>query len=260
MIRTLFIIAGAALVLCVACLAGAFALGGSDMARNGWAWTLTDEGGETIRIERTRDSGAVDFGPETTRTLAWGEGRSLEIDSRLDVEYVQGAANTVVITGPKALADRVRLDAGRLYLDDREDTVVLGWNRDGRFARSRRDALKVVVTAPAVNRFELRGSGDLTLTAYDQPSLAVAISGSGEIEAHGRADTVDVSIAGSGEADLEALAVRQATVRIAGSGDARVGPSESADISIAGSGDAVLTSRPADVRQRIAGSGDVRHD
>ena len=39
MIRTLFIIAAAGLVLATASLGGAFALGGRDMARHGWAWT-----------------------------------------------------------------------------------------------------------------------------------------------------------------------------------------------------------------------------
>ena len=38
MIRTLLIIAGAALVLAIATLGGAAAIGGQDLARHGWAW------------------------------------------------------------------------------------------------------------------------------------------------------------------------------------------------------------------------------
>ena len=61
MIRTLFIIAGAALVLCLAALGGALALGGSDLQRHGWAWTIRDEDGETVRFERIKGDGADDL-------------------------------------------------------------------------------------------------------------------------------------------------------------------------------------------------------
>lgn len=245
MIRTLFIIAGAALVLCAIAFAGAFALGGHDLARNGWAWTFIDTDGDRIRIERVETGNAT---PTVTRELAWTGGDSLIIESALDVRYVQGAEAGVAITAPEAVAERVRLEDGRLYLDDGGQRFVLG----------RRERVRIVVTAPSVTNFELRGSGDLTISGYDQPRLSVGISGSGEVEASGQAASVAIRIAGSGEADLEDVVTQRASISIAGSGDARVGPSESADISIAGSGDAILTSRPADIRQRIAGSGRIR--
>ena len=109
MIRTLFIIAGAALVLCMVTLGGAIALGGHDLQRHGWAWTIKDRDGESIRFERIKSGGTDDLGPFTTRTLTWTGGEALTIDSSIDVEYVQGPANTVVITGPKRLTDRVTL-------------------------------------------------------------------------------------------------------------------------------------------------------
>lgn len=49
MIRTLFIIAGAALVLCLVTVGGALAIGGHDLQRHGWAWTIKDQDGETDR-------------------------------------------------------------------------------------------------------------------------------------------------------------------------------------------------------------------
>lgn len=260
MIRTLFIIAGASLVLCVATIAGALALGGSDLARHGWAWTIEDRDGETIRFERVRGGQAEDLGPVTTRTLEWTGGDSLTVASSLDVDYVQGPGNSVVITGPKGLADRVRLENGRLYLDDGEERVVFGWG-DGHFsARSERDALKVVITAPGVRSFDLSGSGDLTITGYDQPSLTVAVAGSSDVTAQGRTDKVEVSISGSGEANLEALATKDARIAIAGSGEGRLAPTESAEVDISGSGEVVLTTRPAALRQTVSGSGEVRYD
>lgn len=260
MIRTLFIIAGAALVLCLAALGGALALGGSDLQRHGWAWTIRDEDGETVRFERIKGDGADDLGPHVTRTLAWTGGRTLRIESSIDVDYVQGDAANVVISGPKSLADRVRLENGRLFLTEGDESVVFGWSSHGVSARAERDELRVTVTAPNLDRFEVNGSGDLSIAGYDQPALAIDIAGSSEVRASGRTDALDLSISGSGDADLEDLATATAKVDIAGSGDARIAPTGETAVSISGSGDVALTDRPSKLTTDIAGSGDVYQD
>lgn len=255
MIRTLFIIAGAALVLCVVTVGGAVAIGGHDLQRHGWAWTFKDDNGESVRFERVKGGGTDDLGPFTTRTLAWTGGETLQIDAGLDVEYVQGAAATVVVTGPKGLVDRVRLQDGVLKMGDGDERVVFGWNGGNFSARSERDELKIVVTAPDVRRFAANGGGDLVITGYDKPAIAIDISGSADITATGRADRLDLTISGSGDADLNALTVKTAKVDISGSGDAAVAPTEEADIDISGSGDVNLSTRPAKVNSTVSGSG-----
>jgi len=259
MIRTLFIIAGAALVLCLAALGGAVALGGSDLQRHGWAWTIHDNDGESIRFERVR-RGEADLGPSVTRTLTWDGGQALRIDTSVDVEYAQGPEARVVVTGPKGLADRVRLENGRLYLADGQERAVVTWGRHGVDGWSESDALRVVVTAPDVTRFDVNGSGDLSIRDYDQPTLAIDIAGSADVTANGRTDALDLDISGSGEADLEALTLTDARVDLSGSGEARIGPSGQATVAIAGSGDVTLTTRPAKLTTDISGSGDVYQD
>ncbi|GAW41366.1 hypothetical protein SH203_01770 [Brevundimonas sp. SH203] len=257
MIRTLFIIAGAALVLCLVTVGGAVAIGGNDLQRHGWAWTFKDDDGETVRFERVKGGGTEDMGPFTTRTLAWTGGETLTVESSIDVEYVQGDAGSIVVTGPKALADRVTVENGRIRMADGDERVVFGWN-DGNFsARSQRDELKVVVTAPNVRRFVSSGSGDLTIRQYDQPSLALDVSGSSDVTASGRADRLDLDISGSGDADLAGLTLTDAKVDIAGSGEATVAASGTVDIDINGSGDVNLALRPAKLNSSVSGSGQV---
>lgn len=257
MIRTLLIIAGASLVLAMAALGGAAAIGGRDLARNGWSWTFHDDNGESVRFERVRGGGADDLGPMTTRDLDWTGADVLTIDSSVDVEFIQGAEAGVVVTGPRALVERVQLDGGRLSLSEGPERVVFGWDSNGPTASSQRDELRIVITAPAVNRFALEGSGHLTIRDYDQPTLAIEISGSGEVEATGETQALSVDIAGSGEADLQSLRATDATVNISGSGETRVAPTRRADIAISGSGDVTLTTRPSQVETDISGSGDV---
>ncbi len=266
MIRTLFIIAGAALVLCAVTVGGALAIGGHDLQRHGWAWTFRTNDGETVRIERVRGDEADDMGPTVTRTLTWTGGDALRIDSAIDVEYVQGDAATVVVTGPRALAERVRLDGGRLWLGQDEDgrvvnrSVIRYWNHNGLHIRSEPDELHVVVTAPAVERFDLNGSRSLTIANYDRPRLAIALAGSGEVTASGHTAALSLDISGSGEAELADLDARDAEVSISGSGDARIAATGTASIDIAGSGDVRLATRPAKVTTSVSGSGEVTQD
>lgn len=255
MTRTLLIIAGAALVLCLACLGGAAALGGRDLARNGWTWIVEDNGDESVRFERV--NGARDPGPDVTRTLPWTGGDSLRVEDSLDVTFIQGDQAGIVVTGPQAAVDRVDVTGGRISMKDGRERVTFGF-RPGSFrAWSDRERLRITVTAPAVSRFVVNGSGDLDIQAYDRDDLQVDVTGSGEVTATGKSRRLSLSINGSGDADLAALTLTDAEVAISGSGEARVGPTGKADITINGSGDVILTRRPATVNRSISGSGAV---
>ncbi len=258
MIRTLFIIAAAGLVLAAASLGGAFALGGRDLARHGWEWTFRDPDGDTVTFER--DDGARR--PEVTRTLAWTGGQSLTIDLSANVEYVQGDTPGVAVTGPADLVERVRLDGSRLsWIEDTDgpehERVVFGRHEGGRGIWVHSDQVRIVVTAPNINSFDLEGSSGLKLTNYDQDTLELDISGSGEITAYGKARALELDISGSGEADLTGLTLADANVAIAGSGDAVLTPTGDVRVTISGSGDVDLLTRPANLRQDVSGSGDV---
>lgn len=257
MIRTLFIITGASLVLAAVCLGGAAALGGRDLARHGWTWTIKDSDGESIRFERVEKA---DRGPHVTRTLTWNGGEVLGIDLAAEVRFVQGASPSVIVRGPREVVERVTLENGRLDLADGREQVTVNWDRHGIEAWSDSEDLQIVVTAPNVNRFDVRGSGRLAIENYDQPTLAVDLSGSGQITGRGRARTVEVDIAGSGEVDLDEVQTTDATVEISGSGEATIAPTGQARIDISGSGDVTLATKPANVISKISGSGDVHQD
>jgi len=251
MIRTLLIIAGAALVLAIASLTGAAGLAARDLDRNGGSWIIHD-GDDLIRIENIPGERA----PTMTRTMDWTGGDRLSVDLPADVTYVQGPEAGVVITGSRAIIDRVQIKDGRIMADG-PDEITFRWRAGGFTAWNDRDNLKVVVTAPSVTRFDLAGSQSLTIRDYDQPTLSIDISGSGDVSATGKTTTLDLDIDGSGEADLSDLVTTDAIVGISGSGEARVAPTGLARLSIAGSGDITLTTRPAKLESNVSGSGDI---
>jgi hypothetical protein len=257
MTRNLFIIAGASLVLSLACLGGAAALGGHDLAEHGWTWVISDsEPGarDNVHIQRG------DLGPTVTRTLAWDGDKSLTVDMSADVTYVQGDTAGVQVTGPKSAAERVRIVDGRIILDDEDDyaeRVVIRVGPTGIHGEGETERLKIVVTAPSVNSFRVAGSGDLTIERYHQPSLEVVIDGSGDVEATGEAASVTIRNNASGDADLAGLDVGDADIENAGSGEIEIGPRGKARVEISGSGDVRLTRKPASVEQSLTGSGDL---
>ena len=261
MIRTLITIAFASFILAMACLAGAAALGGRDIAENGWTipsewqYRITDRDGHG-RLERVRSSERV------TREIAWDGGESLMLDLPLDVTYIQGDESRVVIEGPKDYAERITLDGGRfglagdVHLDNSDVTIDLNGVR----VLDAGERIRITVTAPSVKTFAVNGSGDLDIRGYDQPELTVRVQGSGDVTGSGRSDAVKLDIVGSGSIDLADIEARDAQVTTSGSGDATIAASGAVKVAVAGSGGVSLRAKPASLASEISGSGDVDQD
>ncbi|HWW27331.1 MAG TPA: DUF2807 domain-containing protein, partial [Caulobacter sp.] len=227
MIRNLTIVAVASFVLCVGCFAGAFALGGRDIVKNGWSfpadWNI-EVNDDNDHIHIGPGASVADNGETTTRQIAWSGSDTLQIDVPAKVTFTQaapGAGGSVKIVGPQRLVDRVTLENGRLTLRDGDDGVVSIHEHGVHISRDS-DQLSVEIVAPGVRTFTLNGSGDLYLKAYDQPDLVLEINGSGNVDAQGKAKKVDLRVSGSGEADLRSLDTGDAKVALAGSGEAHL--------------------------------------
>lgn len=181
-------------------------------------------------------------GPQTTRTIPWPGGETLGVSVSANVRYVQGANGGLIVTGRKTTVDNVVIENG----------VV-------RFARPMWNSghIDIVLTAPDVKRFKLSGSNRLRVDGYNQDSLELTVSGSGDADINGKTRRADLKISGSGEVDAARLVVADAGITISGSGDVKVGPTGSAEVRISGSGDVELTNRPARLQSKVSGSGSV---
>ncbi|WP_165190679.1 GIN domain-containing protein [Caulobacter soli] len=265
MIRNLTIVAVASFVLCVGCFAGAFALGGRDIIKNGWNfpadWNI-DISDDNDRIHVGPGSTRVDNGETTTRQIVWSGGDALQVDVPAEVIFTQaapGAGGSVKVTGPQRLVDQVTVQNGRIALRD-EAGGTISFHGHGMHVSRDSDQLSVEIVAPGVRSFTLNGSGDLYLKAYDQPDVVFEINGSGNVEAQGKTKKVDLRVSGSGEADLRSLDTGDAKIALAGSGEAHVAPHGAAEVDVAGSGDVYLTSKPTVLTSSVAGSGEVHQD
>ena len=101
------------------------------------------------------------------------------------------------------------------------------------------------------------GSGDVNLEVDIAGDLNAAVGGSGELVLRGSAAYVNISVSGSGTADLREVPVQNAEVRVTGSGDAHVRAAEDLRATVAGSGDIFYHGAPANVTRSVTGSGSI---
>lgn len=173
----------------------------------------------------------------------------VEVRGSADVKARVGGATALRLTGDDNLVPYVTTEVSG-------DTLVVSM-QPGSYDFERE--LLVELTTPRLESFAVSGSSDCELEGFDGGSLALAISGSGDVHATGRVDHVQVSITGSGGMRLEDLEARAAAVSIAGSGSVSVDARDSLDVRITGSGDVRYEGRPV-VSRQVTGSGGVRQD
>ncbi len=103
----------------------------------------------------------------------------------------------------------------------------------------------------------ISGSGDFDLNNLKYADLSVGISGSGDVDLAGDVESVDLRISGSGDLKAENLKAQKAHCTVSGSGNISLNVTKELDATISGSGDIRYSGKPASVRTRVSGSGDI---
>jgi hypothetical protein len=140
------------------------------------------------------------------------------------------------------------------------------------------DHAKVYVIAPSLDRLSVSGSGDITSQGLlknsrqfemnvsgsgnikaqvDAPVINISVSGSGNISGTGHTKDFTCSINGSGDVNCAGLESENATVKIAGSGNAHVFASVHLSATVVGSGDVYYRGNPSSPDIHTTGSGSV---
>ncbi len=170
-----------------------------------------------------------------------------------------GSGKVFITVGPKASlvleADAQTLSRTRTEVDD----GVLRIRRRGDDDNwGHRGDITAYITVPSLKMARVSGSGDLKVTGLNGGETELSISGSGNVEADGKLQKLDVGISGSGSAKMERLIVNEADVSISGSGSAVLDVRESLDVRVSGSGSVRYITQPKDIDTTISGSGSVR--
>ena len=196
---------------------------------------------------------------------------SVDVGGSFDVFITQGSTESVKVTAPSDIIGRIitEVEGGVLKIYTKKGT---NWN--DMFGHKK---IAVYVSAKTLNGITLAGSGDVKFDQgvhanafklklsgsgdvsgkLDVKTLETSLSGSGDIKLSGRADDSSVSIVGSGDFSGKDLVTNSTSIRVAGSGDAKVNVNQKLDASVVGSGDIYYTGGVKQVSTSKAGSGDI---
>ena len=239
--QKLTIIAIVGLITSAVCFGGVAAVGaGQGFRDTGWEGLDFSLFGDKPRCE------SVPGATATSRTLEWDGSDTIGLGVGGTATWNPSNDNKVHVSGDPQLIAHIRVEDGDIELNCRG-------------SRGARKSLKITLPGGTFKRFSIAGSGSLEMTDPDQPEATLSVAGSGDVSRTGRVDDADIHIAGSGNVRMGQAQTRTTKVRIAGSGEADIAPTERADIHIAGSGDVNLFTHPREQETSIAGSGRIRH-
>ena len=197
------------------------------------------------------DDDSDDSGPVVTRNFSWDGSDRLELDIPGHVLFHTARSWHLTIRGHEGLLDRLLVSDGRI----REKNHGFGFF--GLFDWHHPGPVQIDLSGPALQEAALNGSGSIDLQGLRQDRLQVEIRGSGWARGSGSVRSLKLQIMGSGSARLAQLAAAAVDVTIDGSGDADISPSGDTQVTIAGSGDVRLHSHPAHLDTHIYGSGRI---
>jgi hypothetical protein len=186
-------------------------------------------------------------GVAATQTRGLERFSSVELAGSNNVVVHVGVKQSVVVHADDNLLRHVttQVHAGNLIIG----------NTSGSFTT--KSPMSVEVSVPSLKALTLIGIGVISTTGIKTSSLTVRLSGSGVLRASGSVTRLDVSLGGSGDAQLEQLAARDAHAVVSGSGRILVRATNSLDAAVPGSGAIIYRGNPAHVTTNVTGNGAV---
>jgi hypothetical protein len=207
----------------------------------------------------------------TTSQRNVSSAQRIKCSGSYDVQLTQGSPVSVKIEADQNLQDYIVTDING-------DELVIHTKNDINIDPTQK--VKVFITTDRLERFQLNGSGNVTTTNkftggdhldlgiagsgnihfdVNTPQVNSSISGTGDIYLSGETRDSKIDIAGSGNYHADDLKSENATVKIAGTGDAHLFANNTLNINIAGVGNVYYKGNPS-ITQNIAGTGKIKKE
>lgn len=194
---------------------------------------------------------------------------TIEISSDFDVKIISSPDYRVSYTADENLMQYIIIDqkGDRLRISSKNSVnlkpsrkieVKVYGNSFGKVELTGSGSVRSEGVLENDNKIEviIAGSGDTNLQ-IKTPDTRVRIGGSGKVILEGKTRNAKINIAGSGDYLAENLLSENVDVSIAGSGNAEVFASVDLKINIAGTGDVAYRGNPTNIKKNIAGSGSI---
>ncbi len=181
------------------------------------------------------------------------EFRNIEVAGPLNVIVTKDRRCSVTVEGDNQEA----LNSLVVYVEDNNLIVTTK-----RGSRVNMDQLRVHVTAPTVEGFEMTGSGNLsTMSDFTAKNAHMTVTGSGNIVMSNpfTCQKMTIETTGSGNISVNTLKARLLTTSITGSGDVQFNNLDVKDAvsEITGSGNINLRGKVGNHTKHVTGSGNI---
>jgi hypothetical protein len=189
-------------------------------------------------------------GPAVDETRHVGSFDRIDVSGGVHVQVAQGDRSGVTVRGRRDVLGRVATKTvnGTLRIAIHDRGIVIGSDP--------LDDVRVRVIAPRLADVKVSGQGDIDLGELHADALHFAVSGTGDLRARGRVDTLDVQVHGAADGDFRALEARDARVEIRGASHLALNVIDRLDVEIHGAGEITYSGNPV-VTKRISGAADV---
>jgi hypothetical protein len=117
--------------------------------------------------------------------------------------------------------------------------------------------MKVWITVPKLDAFELKGAGDVSFEDLNQDTFDLKVKGAGDISGNGRVKTLSVQVDGAGDVEFFDVKAEEIDATIRGAGDLDVYASKRLTAKVFGVGDIRYKGRPAKITREVKGLGDI---
>jgi hypothetical protein len=206
------------------------------------AWVVARDDSESTSVVQGSGVAAVD-----TRDVP--PFSAVELQGVNDVTIGVGGEQLVVVRADDNLVDLITTGV-------RGETLVI----DATGSLASVTPMSVEITVPSLDEVRLSGSGTIFVDGHELDALAVSLPGTGTIRAAGTVSTLDVDLAGAGDADLGKLVARDATVAISGAGTVFVNVTGVLEANVSGAGSVTYTGNPDRVDRTVTGVGSVAEE
>jgi len=223
--------------------------------RNGSISSVTSSSSGASEVGNTSSSqdtsSSEESGKDTTSVVE--ESRDV---SGFDEVELRGIGNlTIEQTGSESLTVEAEEDVlPKLTTEVANDRLIIG-PKPGTTVRTT-EPINYKLTVENLNALAVSGSGDVEAEGIETDRLAVTIGGAGSMEVGGEADEQEIDISGSGDYRAEGLDSKVVKIGVSGAGSAIVNASERLDATVSGAGSVEYVGDPT-VEQDASGAGRV---
>jgi len=185
----------------------------------------------------------------------------------LDIRFYKGNEQRVEVEGQPNLIELIPVEV--------KDGI---WHLERTACYSTSERFVVHITSPRIDHVAMHGSGEAkckdTFTvdqatlqlhgsggidmSFDADRIQATVQGSGDLRVQGRCRTLEAQVQGSGDIDTGKLICTDADALVQGSGDITVWATGILNATVQGSGDINYKGQPAELKDRVAGSGRIK--